>query len=530
MATPPSQANETSYVHRSWFVYAFLIVLRIYACFINGYIHPDEFFQGGQELFFGREDKVLPWEFDPEHALRSIVPPTFMTYFPLWIVSLVRGTLNGWLILVVPRLFMCVCSFLSFDRILWKLYSSEHQTLTFVPSEILLLSSSWAVIVFCCRPFTNTLEAMILACLIDVCCLPSQNQKTDRTELFQQGFLIGIFSSVGAFTRFTFFFFATPILVLSLFSFPNENDFIRIRPKIGAISKLNGIITGFLVVTASFVLCDTYYYKTLVLSPLNALLYNSKVGNLSEHGLHPRITHALVNMPMLFGPLAILFILNINSTTTLVKVKRNVSSLSACIVLSLSVLSAAPHQEPRFLLPLIFPLVLLHSNTVFSNKYLLSLWIFLNAILFIFFGFFHQAGVVPSLLGLTDVAFNTDRSEFHLIYFHTYMPPSFLDKTNKITDLKGANSEELMTVLKRNVNCDNPNNVFVISSPSALMSNMSKDEACKRSNDMDFDRFSFKSAETFFHLSTEDFPTWCDDPFRFWSSFHLIRYKISCYL
>jgi phosphatidylinositol glycan class Z len=35
-------------------------------------------------------------------------------------------------------------------------------------------------------------------------------------------------------------------------------------------------------------------------------MYNVKTENLSEHGLHPRYLHLLVNMPLLFGPLALL--------------------------------------------------------------------------------------------------------------------------------------------------------------------------------------------------------------------------------
>jgi hypothetical protein len=41
------------------------------------------------------------------------------------------------------------------------------------------------------------------------------------------------------------------------------------------------------------------------LAPLNALRYNSQTSNLAEHGIHPRVTHALVNLPLMFGPLAL---------------------------------------------------------------------------------------------------------------------------------------------------------------------------------------------------------------------------------
>ena len=41
-----------------------------------------------------------------------------------------------------------------------------------------------------------------------------------------------------------------------------------------------------------------------MLTPLNNILYNAKVENLKEHGLHPRYLHFLVNFPLLYGPLS----------------------------------------------------------------------------------------------------------------------------------------------------------------------------------------------------------------------------------
>jgi phosphatidylinositol glycan class Z len=43
----------------------------------------------------------------------------------------------------------------------------------------------------------------------------------------------------------------------------------------------------------------------IVVTPLNNLLYNLNVDNLAQHGLHPRYTHFAINLPLLFGPLAI---------------------------------------------------------------------------------------------------------------------------------------------------------------------------------------------------------------------------------
>lgn len=59
--------------------YLGLAALRCLLIAAPGYLHPDEFFQGGQELFASLLLNVpgcfLPWEFHPRHALRSVAFP-----------------------------------------------------------------------------------------------------------------------------------------------------------------------------------------------------------------------------------------------------------------------------------------------------------------------------------------------------------------------------------------------------------------------------------------------------------------------
>lgn len=53
-----------------------LAALRCLLLLAPGYVHPDEFFQGGQELFagllLGVPGCLVPWELRPQHALRSV--------------------------------------------------------------------------------------------------------------------------------------------------------------------------------------------------------------------------------------------------------------------------------------------------------------------------------------------------------------------------------------------------------------------------------------------------------------------------
>lgn len=59
--------------------YLALVALRCLLLLSPGYVHPDEFFQGGQELFAGLLLDVpgclIPWEFRPHHAVRSVAFP-----------------------------------------------------------------------------------------------------------------------------------------------------------------------------------------------------------------------------------------------------------------------------------------------------------------------------------------------------------------------------------------------------------------------------------------------------------------------
>ena len=115
--------------------------------------------------------------------------------------------------------------------------------------------------------------------------------------------------------------------------------------------------------------------------------------NLREHGIHPRYLHALVNMPIMFGPIALLSAFHFirlsiaravggskhqhvapptRRRSTKNKRKKICGlplalgtmrlTLGACVIAPLVILSCAPHQEPRFLLPLLPVLALLISG------------------------------------------------------------------------------------------------------------------------------------------------------------------------
>jgi phosphatidylinositol glycan class Z len=176
-------------------------------------------------------------------------------------------------------------------------------------------------------------------------------------------------------------------------------------------------------------------FDSLVVTPWNALAYNSQVSNLQEHGLHPRWTHGIVNMFLLYGPLTAIAYWKIISHSWKDGTKqeeeekdalsKRTSTLCCYILVSgLGFLSLAPHQEPRFLLPLLVPLVLLANQKIFRKRALIVVWLVFNAILLWLFGVLHQSGIVKSLLRAGSTL--ADQTPSALIYYHTYMPPSFL--------------------------------------------------------------------------------------------------------
>jgi hypothetical protein len=247
-----------------------------------------------------------------------------------------------------------------------------------------------------------------------------------------------------------------------------------------------------------------------------------------------------INMPLLFGPLTIIgfgYVLRNLFGRTTIKRSNNTqlshiinSSNSTnnsvieficqwTIIIGVGILSCAPHQEPRFLLPTMVPLVYLYGRHLVvginvnntdtpHNKRRsmlrhipLIIWIVFNTIVYIFFGQLHQGGLLDSLLHLNDNAFIHDERDIMstnatlprvFVYYKTYMPPTFLtragdkDWTHKksvdekkkcdvavggecdqsrgstrqrkiILDLKGANSSVLLEVLNEWLPCHGPN-------------------------------------------------------------------------
>ena len=244
-----------------------LLALRLALVVAPGYIHPDEFFQAQEvvaaDLFGVDVQHAVPWEFRPGSAVRSIVPPFFSCGVPLLglraiaqiadtlgvhqIAGMLRG---GRAALFAPRLILLLASILCERavRALCRLLATpqaqgqdqDKAAQAAEASEVadrgaFVYASSWVTLLMLPRPLSNSLEALALAAAVWVLVLPACPEAKfararlvtdDRAHAVVMGTIVGI----GVFTRFTFAFFAAPlVLALLAGAFHRKSAYAR-RP------------------------------------------------------------------------------------------------------------------------------------------------------------------------------------------------------------------------------------------------------------------------------------------------------------
>lgn len=100
--------------------------------------------------------------------------------------------------------------------------------------------------------------------------------------------------------------------------------------------------------------------------------------------------------------------------------------MMANVIIPLCLLSIFPHQELRFLLPLLLPVVFITSK-YFSSHYIkdfvhvIHIWCFFNIIGIVFYGYLHQAGITPMISHLFNDIKQVPNT--HIIHSHTYSIP-----------------------------------------------------------------------------------------------------------
>ncbi|GAA6053257.1 hypothetical protein NBRC10513_007170 [Rhodotorula toruloides] len=461
-------------------LYGVLALLRILiASTSTSAIHPDEHFQNPEiaastvfEYALSSDGLLRTWEWEGTAPCRSIVPVVGSTG---WIFALLKLAVGdkptGYALFLAQKLAMLLFSFL-IDYLIWSTSNGS-------PIPLLLFASSPVVFTFLLRPFSNSLETLVLAAAFYLAPRDAKRDSPFRLLAF------GAVTALGIFTRITFVAFAAPLVLdvaqrLALQPSRSQSSLLRLA------KRSIPIVLSFAITSLACAITDTSYLSStgsaplsrLILTPLNLLRYNLSAANLAEHGLHPRYMHVLVNWPMLFGvglaiiPTAATTMRGAKDASSKPEERRRIILYLASFLLPTFLLSLQPHQEPRFLVPLIVPLALLapysplfRSGTKRARKWrraFWALWLVHSTILIILFGYLHQGGLLPALFALNgqlsdpSIALGARRA-VDIVFWRTFMPPRHLllparDGNSvapavRVTDLAGASFDTLVSTL-----------------------------------------------------------------------------------
>ncbi|XP_007896992.1 GPI mannosyltransferase 4-like [Callorhinchus milii] len=535
-------------------VWLTLGVVRLLWCLNpqTGYIHPDEFFQS-PEVMAGDilNLKILrPWEFNTSYPSRSVLFPlvtsglSFTVLKTLHNSNLFGSIVNSYSLLVVPRFFMTCLSFL-IDYVIYRLSRLWGANPW---NALVLLSSSHVMLVFYTRTFSNVIEGALFALLLLLVAMDvkpatvTQHHRAQKKRNHKH--LIGIVLVSGFFNRPTFIGFALVPMLTWLFR--DQGGKIQFSLKTIMLNSF-GILSPVIATSFIFIVTDSVYFSSLlslidkkavnitpylVLSPINFIVYNFQPKNLIAHGSHPWFTHLTVNSLMLFGVLHFSAIVTGIQMVTgkfahkagsqkqqweskLAAQSPALSPITGYIMLvyfvPLIILSLFSHQEARFIIPLIVPLVILTAP-----KYELVRWkvvvVMFNVFGSVLFGCLHQGGLIPCLSYLEKTLHSNtpivDQHKHNLVFYHTYMPPRYLLNIRKdqdsvrIIDLGGAEvsvlhktvSELLDDLSSKHIGSDQDMNIYIVA-PGTVQ------EVVKNSG------LSLQTTASFFpHLSMEDPP------------------------
>ncbi|XP_071950079.1 GPI mannosyltransferase 4-like isoform X2 [Antedon mediterranea] len=498
--------------YRTWYA---LVTIRILWCILlqTGYIHPDEFFQNPEPMagdILGYKVQK-PWEFNTSFPCRSAVLPYLTSGVAFKILKFLNEqdvlNMTSAMLLTLPRLVMVFLS-LTMDYSIYKMC----KILNFNSAACLtIFASSFVTLVFYTRTLSNSIESVLFSILLmlvietrkiyftteEKASTKDSNEKIkkQRTEQIEdddktmvlndsggKSMQIAVVLIAGFFNRPTFAFFAlVPMLFWLSINTSNRKSNILANVFSNGVQLLPGIFISIII----FVVVDSRYYgsldtssiccmhslvdflstnfmQNLTITPLNFLHYNLDSSNLEEHGIHPHITHLVVNAPLLFLPLMVCFASEVvaiflggesgwgNNSLPAIRSFFQLSFFTPLLLLSFF-----PHQESRFLIPLLVPLVMLYSGYVMSSNSLEPNmpWIVWNLLACVIFGVLHQGGLIPCLGHLSHAVTKPDVDyhpvHYHIVFYHTYMPPEHLlaYKEPIFSELNQANGKRLPNIV-----------------------------------------------------------------------------------
>lgn len=404
-------------------------------------------------------------------------------------------------LLVFPRVVMCLLSFVN-DLCIYKICISHN-----LKHDIRLLAfaSSGVVLTFGIRSFSNTVEMVLCSVLIY---LVSESMILSNTVIYQKEYLeekydeskkigdrvkyfkmrmslpkhnytnsafLSTVCVIGIFNRPTFVLFGLPIIFHWMIrGFGSRSvtflDFnLRMLvfilsglPSLFVIIVIDSLYYGYLSLAQIYIMDISI--ENFLVTPVNFIRYNINPENTASHGEHPKWLHLLVNIPLLFNILGVIAVCTFGTMfykfckkefQNLPQTQSFVSLMTSAVFVPVLLLSFFNHQEPRFLIPVTLPLIMLHapklitgvnvtsfmkesswiflknlSNSIkftISGRFILKVWYLVNIIFTLFFGFVHQAGVVP----LADHFSKYHQSQpattqIHLVTSHVYNIPESL--------------------------------------------------------------------------------------------------------
>ncbi|XP_034945548.1 GPI mannosyltransferase 4 [Chelonus insularis] len=475
----------------------------------RGYIHPDEFFQSIEVIAGDRFDIDVnkPWEFNVTFPIRSPFISQLSIGIPYTLINIISPYLwhlfqynikTSYFLVIFPRLLICLLSFVT-DYCLYqicRLYKEDFR------KRLVIYASSYVTMVYYTRTLSNAIESLLVALIIYYVsrCIILSEKIVVQSDYFSEAYdkaqsivervkyyklraslpshslnhclILASISVLGIFNRPTFIAFLLPPI------------FFWLRRGLGSRS-VN--LWDFHIRIAMFIICgipmvllmiiiDSFYFgylslieimtldigfKNFVVTPLNFLKYNSVSKNLANHGLHPRFFHFLINVPLLFNVLGIIGLITsaklaysimTRRWSDLPRIQSIESMMIACFLSPIALLSIFPHQEPRFIIPTLLPIVFLYTPVLenasnFSsigcrntnkiihilqknvrgiNK-LQHIWWISNILLIIFYGFIHQGGVLSLTTHLAkELKAKPELTHVHLYTSYIYSLPTAL--------------------------------------------------------------------------------------------------------
>lgn len=446
-----------------------------------GYIHPDEYFQS-TEIMAGDVLQLKSrrtWEWNRKEPSRNIVFPFLAAGLPFMVLRKLQQMYTVNILIILPRLMMLGLTYM-IETLLIRVMLMKKRNKNDIELLVFLFRSSHVTLVFLSRTFSNTLETLLFALTIFI--IEKLKENEHKAKLFS--FFIGCIGSVGFFVRpsFSAFVFG-PLFIYGI-------HLLYCNKLLNAVIKSFSFILimtfGFVVVSLLSISLDNYYFNglsELQITSYNLVKYNANIKNLKEHGIHYRGLHFAVNMCLLFGPVYVIFIFlfvksikvllnrimhdgRLQGTLKLVLEYFHLNSLSMTTVLPVIVMSLIPHQEPRYIIAAIVPLL---CTVVSECKYQMKsifilLWLIFNSLGILWYGFLHQAGLVPVLTRLNEQIRNKVSADtFHLVFWKTYKVPEHLlgvqknDTSVNVVDLGGTDVENVIQIFA-NINVNKKRN------------------------------------------------------------------------